>query len=363
MRLEHEIADLQDRVLRQERELLALSEEFQKFRSAQNSVVSQISELKQNMSELRGTVIRDLRTHVSRSPTSINDCELGDKIAQLEKDFRNEQNYRHGCELIFGERGYDRSQVLGVKLLTTAADAGHSDAQYRVGKCWHSGIGVLRDVDRAWFYYKKSADQGNSWGENAYAALLEANNDFEQAAQYYARSASQGNSKGQANYGQILQSGRGIALNLEEAVNYFKLSADQDNAQGLYFYGLCLEQGTFLNRNPDRAISFYRRSADQSYPFAQVRLGFCLENGIGCPVDPERAVSFYKLAAAQNNHVGQVALARCFEAGRGIPRDTQHAVLYFRLAAEWSGEGAFEYGRCLENGKGVAQDMTSAAEY
>jgi TPR repeat protein len=342
--LSAQIVDLQERVARQERELARLSEEMRRE------------------SESRLFSARDL---AADELTSLADfCAYFDgRLAKVAQDLENEQMYRHGCELIFGERGYDRSQTLGVKLLTVAADRGHLDAQYRVGKCCHVGIGTVKDFERASRYYQMAADKGNSWGENAYAAVLEVSDDIAHAVEYYRRSAEKGNSKGQVNYGTLLESGNGVRANLEEAVHWYKLSADQENAQGLYCYGVCLEQGHFVARDCERALQCYRRAAEQGNALAYVRIGICLENGIGCALDIEKAVACYKAAADLDNPSGMLCLGRCLEHGKGIARDFERAVLYYQRAAlSNDNEALYDWARCLEIGRGVPQDLPKAAE-
>jgi TPR repeat protein len=339
-----QIVDLQDRLARQERELARLSEQFR------------------CLSDSTPFSARDLSPDELTSLSEFRSYFDG-RLAKAAQDLENEQFYRHGCELIFGERGYDKSQGLGVELLTVAADRGHSDAQYRVGKCCHVGIGTRKDFERASKYYRMAADQGNSWGENAYAAVLEVSGDITHAVEYYRRSAAKGNSKGQVNYGTLLESGNGVAANIEEAVRYYKLSADQENAQGLYFYGVCLEQGRFLARDDEKALQFYRRSAEQGNPFAYVRIGLCLENGIGCLPDIEKAVTYYKTAADLDNPSGMLCLGRCLEQGKGVARDFEKAAFYYQLAAMRNDdEAAYDLARCLESGRGVPQDLLKAAE-
>jgi hypothetical protein len=66
-------------------------------------------------------------------------------VSKLVGLFESEGRYRRGCEYLYGTNGYDStSQGFGFSLLKSAADAGHSDAQFECGKCLSEGKGCLR---------------------------------------------------------------------------------------------------------------------------------------------------------------------------------------------------------------------------
>ena len=43
-----------------------------------------------------------------------------------------------------------------------AAEQGRPIAQLNLGNCYHDGKGILQDYNKAYEYYKKSAEQGNA---------------------------------------------------------------------------------------------------------------------------------------------------------------------------------------------------------
>eukprot|EP00825_Cyclidium_porcatum_P037532 TRINITY_DN4162_c0_g1_i8.p3 TRINITY_DN4162_c0_g1~~TRINITY_DN4162_c0_g1_i8.p3 ORF type:complete len:117 (+),score=33.51 TRINITY_DN4162_c0_g1_i8:226-576(+) len=75
---------------------------------------------------------------------------------------------------------------------------------------------------------------------------------YSQAFKYYKLSADQGNSNGQNNLGYCYANGKGTEQDLEmafKAFKYYKLSADQGNANGQYNLGYCYDNGQGTEKN------------------------------------------------------------------------------------------------------------------
>ncbi len=60
-----------------------------------------------------------------------------------------------------GKALYDKKDYkAAIQKLLPAAQQGHKKAQYRMGRCYDKGYGVLEDNDKAFSWYQKSAQQG-----------------------------------------------------------------------------------------------------------------------------------------------------------------------------------------------------------
>jgi TPR repeat protein len=91
--------------------------------------------------------------------------------------FEGEQAYRRGCEYLYGTNGFGLrcegiAKTLGLLFLKQSADMGHSDGQYRYGRCLGYGEGCAKDVTSGIEYLRQSAVQGNSWAEAEYGKCL-----------------------------------------------------------------------------------------------------------------------------------------------------------------------------------------------
>jgi TPR repeat protein len=58
--------------------------------------------------------------------------------------------------------GMTEENIRAFKLFLRTAEAGHSEAQYYLGSCYHNGQGVQQDYVEAVKWYRKAAEQGNA---------------------------------------------------------------------------------------------------------------------------------------------------------------------------------------------------------
>jgi hypothetical protein len=81
------------------------------------------------------------------------------------RHFEGEQAYRRGCECFygangFGLRGEEMARTLGLSLLKQAAELGHSDGQYRYGRCLLLGEGCEKDAVSGVEYLRSQRNKG-----------------------------------------------------------------------------------------------------------------------------------------------------------------------------------------------------------
>jgi TPR repeat protein len=56
--------------------------------------------------------------------------------------------------------GMTEENIRAFKLFLRTAEAGHSEAQYYLGSCYHNGQGVQQDYVEGVKWYRKAAEQG-----------------------------------------------------------------------------------------------------------------------------------------------------------------------------------------------------------
>jgi TPR repeat protein len=267
---------------------------------------------------------------------------LEGRLGELERNLEGEQAYRRGCEYYYGTNGYglrgeDISKKFGVIELRRAADLGHADAQYVVGRILRasaSADGLLLAAR----YMKQSADQGNSYGESGYARALYFGEgtarDPKLAFEYYQRSAAHENARGQNGCGYCLEEGTVRPRDLSGAAGFYKIAAEQENAGAMNNYGLCLRDGNGVQRDDAAAFKFFKLSAEQGEPNGLANYGLCLENGFGAKKDVVEAAKCFRASAELGNSYGQRLFARCLENGIGVTRDAAKAAVYYKLSAD-----------------------------
>ncbi len=154
----------------------------------------------------------------------------------------------------------------------------HNDAhaQFVLGHCYLTGIGVEVDFEKAFELFKRSARQGNAYAQYnlgyCYEKGIGVVKDCDKAAQWYTKSAAQGNACGQNSLGYYCLKGIGIKEDQEEAFKLFKKSARQGNAIALCNLGGCYYNGHGVIKNPDRAIELLSESLKKGYAPAQEKI-------------------------------------------------------------------------------------------
>ncbi len=163
-----------------------------------------------------------------------------------------------------------------------AARRGDPAAQARVGRMFHRGEGVTRDLAEALRWYRRAAEAGNPDG--AYGLGVLHAGDPQDAA-------------------------------------VFRENGNRLSRDALAMLGIESPQPSVTGTGPDPAgaVRWFRRAAQQGHPMAQYRLGLAYLRGEGAPRDPEKA--YFWLGVALRHLRGaerKAAEAALEEAGRNL---------------------------------------------
>ena len=141
------------------------------------------------------------------------------------------------------------------------AQRGNPEAQYMTGMMYNNGIGVSRNPQKAFEWFRKAADAGDPLG--AYKLGC-----------YYG---------GQFNV---------VAVDLAKALEYKLIAAKAgyDRAQHDVGIRYC-EKGNY-----GETIKWWKMSAEQGYPMALYNLSVMYNEGKGIPKDPALTYAYFKLA-------------------------------------------------------------------
>lgn len=217
-----------------------------------------------------------------------------------------------------------------LQALCSAAEAGETDAEYRLGVLHRDG----RDVPE----------------------------DFGRALELLRRAAGKGHVSAQVDLGAMYARGLGTSADAHEALRWYRAAADKGDALGQYNVGTKYDQGLGVPQDDAEALAWYRRSAEQGFAPAQYNVGNMLSEGRGTPQDYTAAASWYRLAAEQGLAAAQYNLALRYEKGQGVARDPEQALLWYERAAKKGLASAQQnLGVKYFKGEGVAKDYEAAA--
>ena len=194
--------------------------------------------------------------------------ETGAVVRMTERD----ETYRQGLGALESEE-YTRA----LALLRQAAEAGHAQAQYRLGIMYANAEGVQLDYASAAAWLRQAADQGLAPAQSILAWL-------------YA-------------------SGYGVEQNDKEAGRWYRKAAQQGLPKDQYTLAAMYRWGRYgVERNPAKMIEWYERAANQGFAPAQYALGQMLAKGMDVPRDAITAFQWLSLAIVNGSEPAQKAL-------------------------------------------------------
>jgi len=153
--------------------------------------------------------------------------------------------------------------ALAILLLSTAALAGHSfeedyvwqevynerlvraksgdaSAQYSIATMYEKGTGVKKNLEKAFHWFSKAADQGSN--------------------------------KAAFKMGSYLLYGKGVQKNFDDAYKWLRYSADKGNVRAFYALGDVYEKGHGVDKDLGQSLIWYNRAKDGGYIAADNRI-------------------------------------------------------------------------------------------
>ncbi len=197
----------------------------------------------------------------------------------------------------------------------TMATMATADSCFEVGNDYYNGLnGTPKDYKQAAIWYTKSAELGNSYGQNLLGYMYQSGQGVEknlpQAVTWFEASARQGNAEGQKNLGYMYYLGTGVQKDYPTAMKWFLASAEQGNAESRANLGIMYEEGFGVAVDNKEAMKWYLRAANQDYPRAQYYVGTMYAVGKGGELSQTKAVQWYKLSARQGDASAQAELEK-----------------------------------------------------
>ena len=160
---------------------------------------------------------------------------------------------------------------------------------------------INKNYEKKFYWTKKSADLGNSWGLNNLGlcynfkeggSLRSTKQDYETAFELFGRSANLGNHYGMCHLGNCYYYGEGTIQDYKLAFYWYNKSANLGNCYGMNNLGDCYYFGKGIGTNErdyKSAFYWYEKSANLGNCIGTYNLGNCCYSGEGTTQD-------YKLA-------------------------------------------------------------------
>jgi uncharacterized protein len=231
----------------------------------------------------------------------------------------------------------------------------------------YAGIGVVRNMDKAFKHYTASAEQGFSSGINACGSCLFRGEgvakDHVKAYEAYRRSADMGHPLAMTNVASSLECGEGIEKDHAGALACYERAAALDDSAALSALGWAHEHGALgIKKDIPKALTYFEKAGKMGFPSANYHAGVLLERGKdGVTKDLPAAVARYTQAADTGHAAAQASLGAAYEEGRGVTKDMKTALeLYRKSAGSGFAHGQYFLAWCSRDGIGVERNVAEA---
>lgn len=281
----------------------------------------------------------------------------------------------------------------GLRYLKRAADAGHVDAQYRIGTTILRFKGGADELNQeAVFWLSRAADREHVLAQlklgDLYSRKIKGQ-DYNQSFSWYRRAGENGNSNAQLRLGEMYYLGKGVEKNYENAwlwlVEAYKqiplirpndiefmreLTEDMANAgnpEAMFQLGWSYLSGSKVfqrDKNPDKGWKWLEGAAEKENADALYHLGDMYKSGEHIDQDFKKASEYFHKAARQGHANAQFELAQMYHRGYGVAEDLLKAAsLYEKGAEQGHTESQFHLGTLYFEGSGVEKNMSTAEEW
>lgn len=166
-----------------------------------------------------------------------------------------------------------------------AANQGDKDAQNNLGRYYYNGLGVPKDLEKAFYWFEKAANQ---------------------------------NKEAQYNMGVFYYQGQVVQKDLKQAEYWWEKAAEQGdpNAQaslGLLYRNDDKDVSSVIPQNPEKSIYWTQKAANQGVVRSQYDMGLIYYAGLGgMKKDRDKAMEWWEKAAQAGNMDAQQALGICY---------------------------------------------------
>ena len=120
------------------------------------------------------------------------------------------------------------------KALITRAEAGDTEAQYRVGGAYDSGKGAPHDRAAAMKWYRMAAEGGNADAQNSLGSILQEDRKYTDALSWYEKAAAQGHAQATNSVAYLYDLGLGVPQDRKRGFDLYSQAADLGYAEAMW---------------------------------------------------------------------------------------------------------------------------------
>lgn len=149
------------------------------------------------------------------------------------------------------------------------AEEGDSEGMRHLAICYQLGVGVDKDLEKAWEWYGRAAKNGNHEAQYDIGVLyrdgIGTERNHKESAYWFRKAASNGHAEAMVNIARQFAEGDGVLQDYRIAAENYWRAAERGNAEGAYYYAVLLRDGLGVKKNPEKALRYFRQAADAGF--------------------------------------------------------------------------------------------------
>lgn len=202
--------------------------------------------------------------------------------------------------------------------------------QYNLGVMYRDGIRVKKDLDKAIYWFKLSAEQGFDNAEVNLGQLYEINNNPELAFSWTYKSATKNNLMAINNLAKYCLIGFGTPKSIERSFALYSLAAENGLAEAQLNLSSLYISGSLGYKDINKAIFWAEQSANQDYILAMGQVSLLYREN----KDYSNALRWAEKAVLKNDAVAEANLAYLYSLGLGVEKNKKEAELWIKRVSE-----------------------------
>lgn len=256
--------------------------------------------------------------------------------------------------------------IAAIEHFNLAANQGHADAYYFLGRFYGLGDGVSIDYNMSMDYYRKGSSLGSAKCGYAIGLMLHTgtgvDKDEEAAKEYFRKNyqlllieAEKKDPVSMHILGTYFYYGFSVQRYIFTAIEWFLKAAELGYSDSQYMLGMIYETIGEDEKQTDRANHYYELAAKQDHPYAQYALA------VNALEEKQWSSAVFYLEKAANQQYGLAAFTLGLYYHEKEPKYPLKAFEWFMVAAKQKHtEAEYYVGLYYQNGKGVAQSIEQA---
>jgi len=239
-------------------------------------------------------------------------------------------------------------QKLAFDLYLQAAEKGQVNAMASLAKLYARGLGVKINMQKAEYWTDKSfspilnmAKSDDAMAQYQLGVLYEdIVKDEEKASYWYRQSAENGNIYGMNNLAVAFKNGEGVKQSDEKALEWYARASEQGSASASFNLAVSYAKGQGVEQSYEKALELYTRASEQGSSTATLNVGYYYDKGRGVEQSYEKAVEWYTRASKRGNALASYNLGILYATGDGIEKSYEKSQEWYHNASEQGDESA-----------------------